>query len=83
MKLTAFLSERSQSDADFARRIGVTPQALSRYKLGKRKPEWAILERIRRETEGLVTPNDFLDELGESGQENEAGPFTAAVGGAA
>ena len=62
MRLTEFLEGRSNESAkSFALQIGVTPQALSRYTLGQRKPEWPILERIKAVTDGAVTPNDFLD----------------------
>jgi transcriptional regulator with XRE-family HTH domain len=60
MRLTEYLTKTSTSDADFARLIKVTPQALSRYKLGQRRPEWSILERIQTVTSGAVQPNDFL-----------------------
>lgn len=62
MKLAAYLSEAEIRDSDFADRIGVTRQTLWRYKAGERRPEWDILERIKRESGGQVTPNDFLDD---------------------
>lgn len=61
MRLNSYLEQAAEPDASFARRIGVSPQALSRYKLGQRRPEWDVLERIARETDGAVTPNDFID----------------------
>lgn len=61
MRLTDFLEDYDGTDAEFAEAIGVSAQALSRYRLGKRRPEWDVLDRIRRVTEGAVTPNDFLD----------------------
>ena len=66
MHLTSFLETANETDAAFARRIGVSPQALSRYKLGQRRPEWDVLERIKDATDGKVTPNDFLSLPGEA-----------------
>lgn len=63
MRLADYLSDHKIKDATFAAQIGVTRQAVGRYKFGERKPEWAILQRIAKATEGNVTPNDFLDAL--------------------
>nr|WP_321182385.1 helix-turn-helix domain-containing protein [Methylobacterium sp. Leaf122] len=62
MKLADYLSEAEIRPATFAERIGVTRQTLWRYMSGDRRPEWDVLERIRTETGGEVTPNDFLEE---------------------
>ncbi|ACL58484.1 helix-turn-helix domain-containing protein [Methylobacterium nodulans] len=62
MKLAAYLADREIKDSDFAARIGVTRQTLWRYKSGERRPEWDVLERISRATDGQVTPNDFLSD---------------------
>lgn len=71
MRLADYLSDHKIKDATFAAQIGVTRQAVGRYKFGERKPEWAILQRIANATEGHVTPNDFLD-APEGGPEDEA-----------
>lgn len=60
MKLASYLEREKISDSAFAARIGVSRQALWRYKSGDRRPEWALLEKIVAETCGAVTPNDFL-----------------------
>lgn len=60
MKLADYLAQQEISDSAFADRIGVSRQALWRYKSGDRRPEWDVLERIAHETSGQVTPNDFL-----------------------
>jgi transcriptional regulator with XRE-family HTH domain len=60
MTLSDFLAQHEIPDAVFAERIGVTRQSLHRYKSGDRRPEWDVLERIVRETNGAVTPNDFI-----------------------
>lgn len=72
MRLTEYLKSNSISNADFAARIGVTVQALSRYRRNERKPEWVVLERIQSATDGAVTPNDFLFSQGSSRAEEGA-----------
>lgn len=79
MTLTQFLSSHGIADAAFAESIGVSRQALHRYKRGERRPEWDVLERIVRVTEGAVTPNDFI----ELPERVLSAPNEAAIGGGA
>jgi transcriptional regulator with XRE-family HTH domain len=60
MKLADYLSAKQMADADFATAIGVTRQAVHRYKTGERMPEWPVLARIKDVTAGEVSPDDFL-----------------------
>jgi transcriptional regulator with XRE-family HTH domain len=60
MTLTSWLSKSKTSDADFALRIGVTRQALWRYKFAGRIPKPEIIARISEATNGRVTANDFV-----------------------
>jgi transcriptional regulator with XRE-family HTH domain len=60
MKLAAYLAGNQITDADFASRIGVTRQAVHRYKSGERAPEWSVLSKIKEVTSGAVSPDDFL-----------------------
>ncbi|MBB2959883.1 helix-turn-helix transcriptional regulator [Methylobacterium sp. R2-1] len=69
MRLADYLHQAEIKPSAFAERLGVTRQTLWRYMSGDRRPEWDVLERIRAETDGQVTPNDFLD-----------GPVEAASG---
>ncbi len=62
MKLAAYLFENQIADADFATQIGVTRQAVHRYKTGDRVPEWPVLAKIKEITSGTVSPDDFLNE---------------------
>jgi len=62
MKITDWLTKNNISDADFAERIGVSRQALWRYKAGDRIPKRSILDRIKDETGGDVRPADFFSE---------------------
>ena len=61
MKLAAWLSRKRISRVEFARRIGVTPGAVTQ--LCNNDLAWLSRETaatIARETRGAVTPNDFL-----------------------
>jgi 3,4-dihydroxy 2-butanone 4-phosphate synthase / GTP cyclohydrolase II len=61
MKLGAWLKRNSVTRADFARRIGVSPGAVTL--ICREHGSWLsreTAERIVAETAGAVTPNDFL-----------------------
>ncbi len=62
MKLADWLAHNSVKRVDFARRIGVSPGAITL--ICREDGAWAsreTAERIVVETGGAVTPNDFLD----------------------
>ena len=61
MKLNDYLTENGLSKGAFARRIGTTTATISRISDGLVVPRRELLERIHRETRGLVTPNDLTD----------------------
>ena len=61
MKLAQWLSRFKVSRADFARRIGVSPGAITL--MCREEGAWVsreTAERVVIETHGAVTPNDFL-----------------------
>lgn len=66
MKLSAYLSERSLSLADFAKalseRMGepLTSEAVRLWAQGARVPRPAAMAAIEAETAGAVQPNDFF-----------------------
>lgn len=45
---------------DFAARIGVTPSMVTAYCENRMWPGREKMEAIARETDGAVTPNDFI-----------------------
>ncbi|WP_084398358.1 helix-turn-helix domain-containing protein [Henriciella aquimarina] len=67
MTLADWLTKNNLSDADFADRIGVSRQALHRYKTGARRPHADILTEIVKHTGGQVTANDFFNSKKEQG----------------
>lgn len=60
MKLDDWFNTAKISNVEFAVAIGVSRQAVSRYRLGERIPRPSVIEKIKRETKGKVTANDFL-----------------------
>lgn len=60
MTLLEYLQINGESDTQFARRIGVAQATVHRYKNGARIPRPAIMQVIQAETQGLVTPSDFI-----------------------
>src|SRR5579863_1191330 len=64
MKLSDWLRETGVPRVEFARRIGVTPGAITQ--ICREEGAWLSresAERIVAETNGAVTPNDFLEQL--------------------
>jgi transcriptional regulator with XRE-family HTH domain len=62
MTLQQFLDQTNMSRAEFAKAIGVSEVAITRYIGGKRMPRPELLVKIVEATGGAVTPNDFLPE---------------------
>lgn len=48
------------SRADFAKAVGVSEVAITRYVGGKRMPRPDLLVKIKEATRGAVTADDFL-----------------------
>ena len=58
--LNTYLTRNGLSRAQFAARIGVTPEAVRKYLGKERIPTREVMERIVEETSGEVTANDFF-----------------------
>jgi 3,4-dihydroxy 2-butanone 4-phosphate synthase / GTP cyclohydrolase II len=75
MKLAEWLARNDVKRADFARRIGVSPGAVTQF--CREDGAWVSREtaqRILAETRGAVTPNDFLDGAIPSNWESQMSP---------
>lgn len=59
MTLDAYLIKNELKDADFALRVGCDRTTIYRLRLRGQRPSPELMERIARETGGLVQPNDF------------------------
>lgn len=60
MRLTAYLQENKISDAEFARRVGVSHSLVHRWKSGEKRPSMETAARIRDATDGAVSADDFM-----------------------
>jgi len=60
MRLCYYLKAKSETQQQFAARLGCDQSTVSRYCDG-RVPEPAIQKKIYELTAGAVTPNDFAD----------------------
>jgi transcriptional regulator with XRE-family HTH domain len=60
MTLTEYLHANKLTASEFARQMGVSPQAVHRYCDGDRLPRKSEMEKILELTDGVVTPNDFF-----------------------
>jgi len=71
MTLDAWLTQNAIDNSEFAQRIGVTTEAVRRYRLGERRPRnETILAAIDRETNGVITPNSFYAPIVEAARES-------------
>ncbi|WP_448208126.1 helix-turn-helix domain-containing protein [Azospirillum sp. sgz302134] len=61
MQLSSYMEANGETDATMAAKVGVSIQAMNRYRLGQRRPREAEMVRIFEVTNGEVTPNDFFD----------------------
>lgn len=59
MKLKDWINSKKISDAEFARMLGVTTSAVSRWINGSRIPNIQFLQAIEELTKGKVRPQDW------------------------
>ena len=64
--LAAFIIRAGLNEAQFARSIGVTQQAVNSWTRGIRSPRMNQMMAIIAATDGAVTPNDFMPPSAES-----------------
>ncbi len=60
MHLAQYMAETKLTDAAFAALIGRDRTSVMRWRKGETRPDWEALYKIVRETNGAVTPTDFL-----------------------
>ncbi len=71
MKLHDYMKKHGMTNADLAREIGVSNEAVRLYKRRqhpKRIPSAEVMRRIVRVTGGAVQPNDFYELDGEAAE---------------
>lgn len=60
MKLDEYMLDAGHDDRSFAELVGVSREAVSRWRRGKRGPKGMNMVKVVRATSGKVTANDFL-----------------------
>ncbi|AEP08913.1 transcriptional regulator [Micavibrio aeruginosavorus] len=63
MTLDQHLTDTNTSNAEFARKISVTANAVGHYRSGRRIPVKPIMNRIIEATGGKVTADSFYAEV--------------------
>ncbi|KAA0970838.1 helix-turn-helix transcriptional regulator [Aureimonas fodinaquatilis] len=63
MRLEHYLSQNDIKPSAFAAEIGVAPSTITRLIKGERSPRLDLIRLIREKTGGLVTADDFMDEV--------------------
>lgn len=63
MFLKDYLKEKKMTKQDFARSIGFSTAAVVQWCHSNRYPKPEALVQIYNETDGQVTPNDFLQQI--------------------
>lgn len=59
MKLKEYLKVYNLTSKEFAKKLGISVVTISRYMSGERFPSKNILKKISKNTEGVVTADDF------------------------
>lgn len=61
MRLEEWLKKKERSVAWFAQQVGVPHSTIYRIIADRRSPTHQVMEKIIRETNGEVLPNDFFE----------------------
>lgn len=61
MRLGDYLDANAMTQADFARRMGVSEGAVSKWVAGRATPRADMIGRIAADTGGAVAPADWFD----------------------
>ena len=61
MRIDDYLKSRDETAAAYAKKVGVSPSNISKYRAGKLRPKDKVMSKIIEVTGGLVTPNDFYN----------------------
>jgi transcriptional regulator with XRE-family HTH domain len=60
MKLQDWMHINGLKDGNVAKRLGVSRATVSRLRRAKQLPKWDLVSKIRDETGGQVTADDFM-----------------------
>lgn len=73
MNISDYLSQTSKKSTEFAKELGVTHSAVSKWCKGKTTPSKATMQLIKHITGGLVTADDFYSSPLRAGNELREG----------
>lgn len=62
MRLAQYLDDNGISDAEFARRVGVSHSLVHAWRYRKKLPSLPMARRIRQATKGEVRESDWVDD---------------------
>jgi transcriptional regulator with XRE-family HTH domain len=60
MHLSQYMKTHDLSDEEVAKAVKLHRVSISRYRRGKERPAWDVVERIFKWSGGSVTANDWL-----------------------
>jgi predicted transcriptional regulator len=60
MTINEYMAWKGLDDEQMAVLLRVSRVSVLRYRLEQRRPEWRIMLRLERVSQGLVMPNSFL-----------------------
>ena len=63
MTLESFFAETETTQADLARKLGVSPGRLNHWVVGRHDPPINMIRPIEKATKGMVTRVDLLPEV--------------------
>lgn len=58
-KLKSYIKEQGVTQRNFAKLLGITPNAISKYLANQRFPNRDIILKIEKATNGYVRPSDW------------------------
>jgi len=71
MKLRTYLTRHKMTRRAFAKKVGVSPQAIGYYVKGERRPSLGVAIDIVKATGGSVSLRDLLDGKTEQAEEKD------------
>lgn len=64
MKLSDYMQTVKLKDDEIAQLVGRERSTVTRWRLGKTRPDWDAIEALERVTKGAVTARDFMSIAG-------------------
>jgi transcriptional regulator with XRE-family HTH domain len=65
MQLSTYMADNNVTDAVLAEKVGRERSTVTRWRLGKSRPDYEAMQKLEIATEGAVTFADFVREPAE------------------